>query len=219
MSISRTKLKMLTPRQYDNLRINPQIDPIVIYFKPIFGKIYRRRVEMCLDELIPGERVLEIGYGSGVTFLNLHDQFSKIDGLDINAPSKRVTALYRSLAVDVNLRKGNVLKMPYPDKKFDCVLAISILEHLKPNEQIIAMKEVQRVLKKGGQFIYGVPIASRAMELFFKILGFNINEHHYSTEFEVDRAASSIFKKIRIKNLFAIPGLIRVYQTGHFKKL
>ena len=64
MSISRTKLKMLTPSQYDNLRINPQIDPIEIYFKPIFGKIYRRRVELCLDELIPGERVLEIGYGS-----------------------------------------------------------------------------------------------------------------------------------------------------------
>ena len=219
MSISRTKLKMLTPSQYDNLRINPQIDPIEIYFKPIFGKIYRRRVEMCLDELIPGERVLEIGYGSGVAFLNLHDQFSKIDGLDINAPSKRVTALYSSLAIDVTLRKGNVLKMPYHDNNFDCVLAISILEHLKPKEQIIAMKEIQRVLKKGGQFIYGVPVASKAMELFFRILGFNINEHHYSTEIEVDRAASSIFKKIRIKNLFAIPGLIRVYQTAHFKKL
>ena len=155
----------------------------------------------------------------GVTFLNLHDKFSKIDGLDMNAPSKRVTALYSSLTIDVNLRKGNVLKMPYPDNNFDCVLAISILEHLKPKEQLIAMKEIQRVLKKGGQFIYGVPVASRAMELFFRILGFNINEHHYSTEVEVDRAASSIFKKIRIKNLFAILGLIRVYQTAHFKKL
>lgn len=219
MSISRTKLKMLTPRQYDDLRLDPNIDPIEIYFKPIFGKFYKRRVELCLDELVPGKKVLEIGYGSGVTFLNLHEQFSEIDGLDVNAPSERVTALYGSLGIDVNLRKGNVLKMPYPDNSFDCVLAISILEHLQPEEQLIAMGEIQRVLNKGGQFIYGVPVASKTMELFFRILGFNINEHHYSTELDVDRAASKAFEKIRIKNLFAIPGLIRVYQTGHFKKL
>ena len=168
MSISRTKLKMLTRSQYDKLRLNPQIDPIEIYFKPIFGKFYRGRVELCLDELIPGKRVLEIGYGSGVAFLNLHDQFSKIDGLDVNAPSERVTDLYRSLGINVNLRKGNVLKMPYPDKYFDCVLAISILEHLQPEEQMVAMEEIKRVLKNGGQFIYGVPIASKTMELFFK---------------------------------------------------
>jgi ubiquinone/menaquinone biosynthesis C-methylase UbiE len=218
MTIHPTKLKMLTPAEYTSLQLDNPEDPIQIYFRPLVGGFYRKRVELCLNELNPAKRILEIGYGSGVAFLNLHDKFSEIYGLDLISPSDRVTTLYQKLGIDVKLRKGDVLNMPYPNEFFDCVFAVSIFEHLKPDEQKTAMQEIQRVLRRGGQLVYGVPVSNHTMSFLYKLLGYNINEYHFSSEGDVDRAASSIFKKIRIKNLYAFPGFIQLYQMGHFLK-
>src|ERR1700728_2399759 len=149
------RVKLLPRNEYVGVN---SLDPIRFYHWPIFGAMYRRRVELCLDECRGGERILEIGFGTGLTFLNLHDMYREIHGVDLTADTKAVHDAFAARGIETDLRKGNVLEMPYENDYFDTVLLISILEHLKPDEQPKAFAEIARVLKPGGQVVYGVPI-------------------------------------------------------------
>ncbi len=210
------KLKLLPYREYAGVDRN---DPLRFYFWPIIGKLFRRRIELCLAECTGGQRVLEIGFGSGVTFLNLHENYKEIYGLDLNAEVSDVAAVFRARQIETHLQNGSVLSMPYPDGFFDTVLLISILEHLRPSEQIQAFKEISRVLRPGGQAIYGVPVERRLMVAMFWLLGFNIREHHFSTQKEVFDAAGSVLEKVRVIQMRSVPSFLgTVYEIGHFVK-
>lgn len=194
-------------------------DPIRFYHWPVIGPMYRRRVELCLEQLQPGQDVLEIGFGSGVTFLNLHRLFRRIHGLDLTADASAVAAVFGRRGIDVELRNGSVLDLPYPDDTFDAVLLISILEHLQPEDQPRAFAEISRVLKPGGQVVYGIPIERPLMVAAFRILGYDIRAHHFSTEQDVMRAACARLSRVRIRQLRALGGLVgAVYDVGHFVK-
>ncbi len=82
------KLKLLSKEEYLGVG---KSDPIRFYFWPIIGKMYRKRVELCLAECNGGERVLDIGFGSGVNFLNLNEIYKEIHGLDLTAKVDLVT--------------------------------------------------------------------------------------------------------------------------------
>jgi ubiquinone/menaquinone biosynthesis C-methylase UbiE len=210
----RTKLKLLPQDRY--LTANPT-DPIRFYSYPIIGGLYRGRVEMCLEELSGGEKILEVGFGSGLTFLNLREKYREIHGIELEADVEAVTALWRSEGVETHLRRANVLELPYADATFDSVLLISILEHLKPYEQELAFREVRRVLKPGGQVVYGVPIERRFMAFMFRVLGYNVRELHFSTERDVFDAAASVMSNAARKQL-RWPIIGAMYEVGHFMK-
>lgn len=215
-SQSQITLKLLPAAQYQGVNGD---DPIRFYYWPVFGRMYRQRVEWCLSQCAGGERILEIGFGSGLTFLNLSPMYREIHGLDLTADVKRVTEVFASQGISTDLRQGNVLKMPYPDGHFDTVLLISILEHLKPSEQITAFAEIRRVLRPGGQVVYGVPIERPLMVWMFRLLGYNIRLHHFSTHQQVRDAAASVLKEVRVIGMPSFPrGLGNVYEIGHFVK-
>lgn len=109
--------------------------------------------------------------------------------------------------------------MPYEDNQFDTVLLISILEHLRPDELAQAFQEIKRVLKPGGQVVYGVPVERPFMVFMFRLLGYNIREHHFSTEIEVREAAKKVFKKEDVHAMKAFPSFFgNVYEIGCFVK-
>lgn len=211
-----SKLKLLPYREYAGMDRN---DPLRFYFWPVIGRMFRRRIELCLAQCSGGERVLEVGFGSGVTFLNLAEKYKEIYGLDLNASVEDIEVVFRKRQIETYLQKGSVLSMPFKDDFFDTVLLISILEHLKPSEQLQAFGEIHRVLKPGGQVIYGVPVERRLMVAMFWLLGFNIRKHHFSTEKDVSDAAGGIFEKVRIIQMQGVPSLFGpVYEIGHFVK-
>ena len=212
----RPKLKLLPYRQYAGV---DRDDPLRFYFRPIIGKMFRRRIELCLAECTGGQRALEVGFGSGVTFLNLNDNYKEIYGLDLNVSVEDVKAVFKAKQIETHLQNGSVLSMPYEDDFFDTVLLISILEHLNPFEQMQAFREIRRVLRPGGQVIYGVPIERGFMVFMFRLLGCNIRGHHFSTEKDVFNAADSVLNKVRVFQMQCVPSLFGpVYEVGHFVK-
>jgi ubiquinone/menaquinone biosynthesis C-methylase UbiE len=208
------KLKLLAPSEYVGVNRD---DPIRFYGVPGLGWLYRRRVEMCLEELTGGERVLEIGFGTGLTFFNLHDLYAEIHGLDLTASTDEITRFYRARGVETQLRQGDVRSLPYADGFFDSVLMISILEHLRPADLPAAFEEVRRVLKPGGQVVYGAPVERPLMVLAFRALGYDIHQHHFSTEAQIAAAADRALRRVRVRQLRGPLGLTGgLYEVGHF---
>jgi len=192
-------------------------DPIRFYQYPIIGRAYRRRVELCLAELRDGNRILEVGFGSGSAFLNLNEKYGEIHGLDLKANVDAVSEVFKKIGIQVFLKNGNVLSMPYADNYFDSILLISILEHLHPESQEEAFREITRVLKKGGQVVYGVPVERPLMYLLFRLFGLDIRKQHFSNEKEIVMHAERFLKKIRISKMKLGP-LGSIYEVGHFIK-
>jgi ubiquinone/menaquinone biosynthesis C-methylase UbiE len=181
--------------------------------------MYRRRVELCLAECKGGKRVLEVGFGTGLSFLNLNDMYDEIHGLDLTANVDEVRSVFEQLEIYTDLRNGNVIQMPYEADTFDTVLLISILEHLKPEEQENAFREICRVLKPGGQVVYGVPVERPFMVTMFRLLGYDIRKAHYSTEKQIAAAAAKILHKERIIQMNSTPSIFgAVYEVGNFTK-
>jgi len=72
--------------------------------------------------------------------------FKKMKNLDYT------TADLYSPIVDV---KADILKLPFKDEEFDLVFCNHVLEHIEDDNK--AMKELYRVIKKGGMGIFQVP--------------------------------------------------------------
>lgn len=211
-----SSLKLLPYKQYRGVRREYSV---IFYYLPIVGQMYRRRVELCLAECRGGDSILEVGFGSGLTFLNLNGMYKKIYGLDLSCNVREVARVFAPLGIHPDLRNGNVLDMPYRANQFDTVLLISILEHLKPEELDRALQEIKRVLKPGGQIVYGVPVERPFMVVMFALLGYNIRKYHFSTEKDVAAAAARYFQQVRILPMKSTPAVFgNVYEIGHFIK-
>ncbi len=211
-----TPLNLLPKHEYAGVN---ELDPIKYYFYPIFGRMYRRRVELCLSQCKGGDKILEIGFGTGLAFLNLAPHYTEIHGLDLTVEIHKVADLFQRHGVKTNLKNGSVLEMPYENDTFDTVLLVSILEHLKPAELAQAFSEILRVLKPGGQVIYGVPVEREFMVFMFRILGHNIRDEHFSTEEDVYQAARKFFTEVKRIKMRATPAFMgEVYHVGHFIK-
>ena len=106
----------------------------------------------------PGERVLEIGYGTGHSLVELAKaagETGHVCGVDISDGMYEV-ARQRLVAAGfeqrVELKVAGVPPLPYEDYVFD-VVTMSFTLELFPLETIpVLLAEVRRVLKPGGRF-------------------------------------------------------------------
>jgi ubiquinone/menaquinone biosynthesis C-methylase UbiE len=209
-------LKLLPYKEYTGVLKEYSV---IFYYLPVFGKMYRHRVELCLGECKGGESILEVGFGSGLTFLNLAESYENIHGLDLTCDTEAVFGVYAKRGIHPELKNGNVTDMPYPKDTFDTVLLISILEHLQPDELNSAFAEIKRVLKPDGQVVYGVPVERPFMVFMFTLLGYNIRKYHFSTEQDVADEAARHLEKIRRIPMKSTPAIFgNVYEIGHFIK-
>lgn len=158
---------------------------------------------MCLAECSGGENVLEVGFGSGLTFSNLNRLYKKIFGVEKNSPISiaDITAYFTNRNIPVFLSSGDLLQLPYADDQFDTVLIISVLEHLKPHEQARAFSEIHRVIRPGGQLVYGVPFDRPLMTFLYRVLGYEIRHFHFSNQNIIREQAQKQFCKVEFENI------------------
>ncbi|HYT46751.1 MAG TPA: class I SAM-dependent methyltransferase [Methylomirabilota bacterium] len=100
-------------------------------------------------------KILDVGAGYGfVEELLEKDDRLKIYGIDISQEGVQLL----SKRFQGEFKTGIVHKIPYPDKYFDGVLALELLEHIPPSQIFAAYKEIRRVLKDQGTLIVSVPL-------------------------------------------------------------
>lgn len=215
MKRNKIHLDIFPPEEYTPIDIH---DPLKFYFVPGFRNLYRKRMEMCLAECSGGEQVLEVGFGSGLSFSNLNRLYKKIYGLEKNSPISiaDITAYFTNRSIPVFLTSGDLLNMPYADGEFDTVLIISVLEHLQPHEQARAFSEIHRVIRPGGQLVYGVPFDRPLMTFLYRVLGYRIKHFHFSNQDIIRAQAQQQFSRVEYENIELLKmKFLSLYQVVH----
>lgn len=100
-------------------------------------------------------KVLEIGTGMGY-------------GIDVVAPAAdHFTTIDKSEAYDATLpanaefKQMQVPPIGFADESFDYVISFQVIEHIKQDKDFV--REVSRVLRKGGKFIVSTPNAPMSL--------------------------------------------------------
>jgi SAM-dependent methyltransferase len=99
-------------------------------------------------------RVLEIGSGTGIFTESFCKAGFDVYGVDISFDLLKELKIKHSRKNLLNLSVADVEDMPYCDGSFDAVVGVCVLHHF---EIVPALKEIGRVLKKGGIFLFSEP--------------------------------------------------------------
>ena len=120
-----------------------------------------RFVHVAGDDGWPYPKALELGSGTGFFLLNLRQAGVLDEGhvTDISPGMVEVAQRNaRGLGFEVQGRVADAESLPYDDDEFDLVIGHAVLHHIPDVE--LAMREVLRVLKPGGRFVFaGEPTA------------------------------------------------------------
>ncbi len=113
------------------------------------------RLEYLVRQLRRGERVLNIGVGSGAL-----ERLALAKGVEIWSldPGERtIEKLRETLHLGERAQPGYSQNIPFPDGHFDALIMSEVLEHLDPDVLAQTLVQTRRVLRSGGRFIGTVP--------------------------------------------------------------
>ena len=141
------------------LRRHPSACPYALRFslRPPHPLITRARLRDILAPR-PGERILEIGPGTGYYSLPLAEWIGpngRLDILDVQQPMLDFTMrrAERHGIANITPALADAEQLPYEDATFDGVVVITTLGEIP--DQRAAWREISRVLKPGGRAVNG----------------------------------------------------------------
>lgn len=105
-----------------------------------------------------GERVLEIGPGTGYYTLHVADWIGSQGRLDIFDIQQEMLDHTMRRAVEaghghIHPTRGDARELPYDDGSFDAVYLTTVLGEIP--DRIAALREITRVLRPGGRLVVG----------------------------------------------------------------
>jgi ubiquinone/menaquinone biosynthesis C-methylase UbiE len=119
--------------------------------------ITRERLRSILEPL-PGERILEVGPGTGYYSLPVASWVApagRLDVLDVQQEMLDHTlrrAGERSIE-NIAPTRADAREMPYPDDSFDAAYLVTVLGEIP--DQVAALRELRRVVKPKGRIVVG----------------------------------------------------------------
>ena len=175
-----------------------------------YAPIYIRKlrwVDEALEKIPKSAKILDVGAGEGALVERYRGRGWDILGVD---------SAYES----PNVRRADLLSLPFDCGAFDTALCLDVLEHVGLLDQPRALSEIARVLKPGGVFLYAdyFPNAKRIAGYlqFLRDLGLDIDRNQNVTanvlmscdEIAVRRrtAFESKPEDHGLSNFLAIPG-------------
>jgi len=152
-------------RSKDSARVS--YDRLSKWYDLLAGSSERKFTKVGLQKLNvkTGEKILEIGFGTGHSLLALArwvGTTGKVYGIDISegmfqVASKRLGK--NGMSDRAELQCGDATQLPFPDNFFDAVFMSFVLELFDTPELPLVMRECQRVLDGAGRI--GIVVLSK----------------------------------------------------------
>ncbi len=134
-------------------RIEHVYDRMAPFYQWVFGFSLegpRKRAIQHLD-IKTGEKILEVGVGTGFTFRRLPEGVD-FTGIDLSEKMLDVSkALAKKMGRDYKLLQMDASHLEFPDESFDIVIAAHFLS--ATSNPTPALVEMKRVLKKEGRIL------------------------------------------------------------------
>ena len=94
---------------------------------------------------------LDVGCGTGVVMRMLRDEFSRLHGVD--ASKGMIEEAKRHPCPRLFFHTFEGTRLPFDECQFDIVYSMSLFHHVPPEDRIGVLREMTRVLKRGGWII------------------------------------------------------------------
>ena len=137
----------------------------------VFGVIHRERAARAIREIgrlpmLVGSHVLEVGCGAGLMAVKLAGRGFLVEATDATQSMielTRVNAERSGVTSRLATRIADAHSLEYPAETFDLVLALGVLPWLHSPD--VALKEMTRVLRRGGYLIVNTDNRGRLTHL------------------------------------------------------
>lgn len=113
-------------------------------------------MQMVQQTQAPGNMILDVGCGTGITVLELAEKGYRASGIDF-APNMidRAKQDAEAKGVVCDFQVASAENLPYPAQHFDMVIALGLLGNLR--DDTACLREMRRVLKPGGIVLLTMP--------------------------------------------------------------
>lgn len=148
----------------DHLIRTSDVDHADWNYTPVLSYVMRKRFQL-VRELLPAARVdrlLEIGFGSGVFMPELASRCRELYGIDVHPNVEEVEKRLTGDGVKAALSQQDAAHIDFPDRFFDVIVSVSALEFIEDIDN--AARHAARVLKSGGRLIGVTPVKSRLLD-------------------------------------------------------
>src|SRR5262249_30549472 len=114
---------------------------------------------------VRGQRMLDIGCGTGWTSMLLAQRGAQVTAVDISPRQIEVlshNAAHYGLGDRLRALAGDITRMGLPAESFDRCIGGAFLHHLEPEEEQSILREIARLLVPGGAAFFVEPAVNSA---------------------------------------------------------
>lgn len=120
-----------------------------------------------------------------------------------------------NLGLSIKTTIGDIIKLPYKDNFFDCILAYHVISHTDTNGIKKIIDEIERVLKTGGEFF--ITLCSKNSPSFRKKKYPQIDENTIVKTEEPEKGIPHFYSDISdVRNLLSLFEIIRIRHIQDF---
>ena len=136
-----------------------------------------RRNQIALMDIHKGEKVLEVGCGTGVLSILSKiavGESGEVEGIDISPKMiSKARQKVKKANLKISFHVASVNELPYPDNYFDLVISSMMFHHLPVEVKKEGLEEIYRVLKEEGRFFlcdFGSPHILTSPLMYFMLI-------------------------------------------------